>query len=192
MSLSELEPAEVWRDTWARLARATRDRRHAFRHPVVATRCPRRGIAARTVVLREVEAGAACLTLYTDRRAGKLEGIALDPRVSWCFYDGRPRMQVRAESVASVHVGDDVARAAWERQGPAARRLYAVDPAPATRLGAGETPRFDTGEDAGFDHFAVVRCTVGEVDWLLLGRDGHRRIVFERGEDGFAGTPVVP
>jgi len=130
MSLSEPEPGEVWRDLWTRLARATRDRRHSFRHPVVATHCPHRGVRARTVVLRHAEPEDARLTLYTDCRSGKLEALELEPSLSWCFYDGRRHVQVRAESRATVHIGDATARAAWERQGPAARRV----------AGAGSTP----------------------------------------------------
>lgn len=192
--MSEPVPDEVWRDLWARLARATRDRRHAFRHPVIATRCPERGIRARTVVLREAEPEPARLVLHTDRRAGKLAGLEIDPRLGWCFYDPRPRMQVRVETRASVHVGDAVARAAWARQGTAARRLYSVEPAPATPLAAGESPRFGEDAEAGFAHFAVVVCAVEEVEWLLLGREGHRRIRFtpDSGASGWAGVPIVP
>ncbi len=190
--MSDLEPHEVWRDTWARLVRATHDRRHAFRHPVVATHCPRRGVRARTVVLRHADARDAQLTLYTDSRSAKLEALEIEPSLSWCFYDGRQRVQVRAESRATVHVGDAVARAAWERQGAAARALYAVEPAPATRLAAGESPAFREGEDAGFDSFAVVVCSVGELDWLQLGRQAHRRIRFAPGHGGWQGSWVVP
>jgi hypothetical protein len=192
MSLSELDPSEVWQDTWARLVRATRDRRHAFRHPTVATHCPRRGVRCRTVVLRHAEPQDARLTLYTDRRSGKLEALESQPSLSWCFYDGRRRVQVRAESRAMVHVGDAVARAAWDRQGCAARALYAIEPAPATRLAAGESPRFREGDDAGFETFAVVECTVWELDWLYLGRKGHRRIRFGLQDGGWQGAWIVP
>ncbi len=191
-SLDELPPEEVWQDTWRRLARATRDRLHAFRHPVVATCSPECGVRARTVVLRQAEPQAARLMLHTDQRSGKLRALASDPSLSWCFYDARQRVQVRAETRASVHVGDAVARAAWERQGRGARALYAVEPAPATRLAVGEAPVFDAGEAVAFERFAVVACSVLELDWLHLGRSGHRRIRFEPGDDGWQGSCIVP
>ena len=190
--VSELAPDEIWADTWTRLGRATRDRRHAFRHPVIATRCPRRGVRARTVVLREVDPGTATLTLYTDRRSGKLEGLAIEPELSWCFYDPRRRVQLRVESRASLHVGDAIARAAWSRQGPAARALYAVAPPPATELREGVSPLVREGADAGFEDFAVVVCAVEEADWLHLGREAHRRIRFQPGEQGWRGAEIVP
>ncbi len=192
MSPGPLEPAEVWRDTWARLVRATRDRRHAYRHPVVASRCPRRGVRARTVVLREADPAAARLGLHTDLRSGKVRELELEPRLSWCFYDPRRRIQVRAESRATVHAGDEVARAAWQQQGPAARALYAIEPAPGTPLLPGASPGFRAGDDAGFASFAVVLCLVEELDWLELGREAHRRIRFEPGDGGWDGVPIVP
>ncbi len=172
--------------------RATRDRRHAFRHPVIATRCPRRGATARTVVLRGADPDDARLTLYTDLRSAKLEGLEIEPTLTWCFYDPRRREQVRAESRASVHVGDAVARAGWARQGRAARALYAIEPAPATPLAPGESATSREGDDAGFEHFAVVVCGVEELDWLQLGPDGHRRIRFTPGDGSWRGARIVP
>lgn len=192
MSPSETEIETIWRETWAQLVRATRDRRHGFRNPVIATRCPRRGVRARTVVLRDVDAKRARLTLHTDARSGKVEALRSAPVVSWCFYDGRRRLQVRAETRASMHRGDDVARVAWDRQGPAARALYAVEPAPATPLAPGASPSPREGDGAGFEHFVVVVCDVEELDWLHLGRDGHRRIRFAPQGPSWPGSWIVP
>lgn len=197
--MGEVETAgaidDVWRETWGGLVRATRDRRHAFRHPVVATHHPGLGVRARTVVLREADPRGARLTLHSDVRSGKLEALEHHPAMSWCFYDARRRIQVRAETRAVVHVGDAVARAAWQRQGAGARALFAVEPAPGTPLGDRETPTPPADDDAGFAHFAVVVGSVEELDWLHLGREAHRRIRFEPvegGEGGWRGTPVVP
>ncbi len=191
--LLELEPSELWGDVWHRLGRAARDPRHSFRPPVVATLCPERGVRARTVVLRESDPEAGTLTLHTDRRAGKLAGLDLEPRVSGCFYDPRHRVQVRAETRATVHAGDAEARTAWESQGAAAHRLYAVAPAPGSALPGGwQAPARDEG-DAGFENFAAVRCAVEELECLQLAREGHRRLHYRRDRDGsWRGTPVVP
>ncbi len=183
---------QIWDDTWARLRRATRDRRHPFRHPVVATRCETWGVRARTVVLREADARAARVTLFTDRRSGKLDGLEIAPSLSWCFYDPRSRIQVRAESHASVHVGDALARSAWERLGPAARELYAVEPAPATPLAGRESAGVGARPDDGFENFAVVVGEIGALDWLRLDRDGHRRALFEARSGDWQGRFVVP
>ncbi len=188
----ELDPDAVWRDAWAQLARATRDRRHAFRHPVVATHAPGHGVRARTVVLRRAEPSPARLTLFTDRRSGKLEALGAEPFLSWCFYDRRSRIQLRIETRADVHVGDAVAREAWASQGPAARAVYAVEPAPATPLGPEVRPPDQAEADAGFTHFAVVVGAVEEVDWLQLGRTEHRRIRFCAADGVWRGVPVVP
>ena len=192
MSLNEREPAALWEDAWVRLGRATVDRRHAFRHPVVATRCPRRGVRARTVVLRDVDASAAALVLHSDGRAEKIEGLEIEAAMSWCFYDPRQRLQLQAETRTGIHRGDAVARDAWSRQGRGARRLYSVEPAPATSIESGARPEFGEAEDDGFDHFAVIVCSVVELEWLLLAREGHRRLRFEPHEGDWRGVELVP
>ncbi len=191
--LLHLDATSVWHDVWRRLARASRDPRHAFRLPVVATRCPKRGIRARTVVLRETDPGAATLTLYTDRRAGKLAGLALEPRISWCFYDPRHRVQVRAETRAAVHVEDGRAREAWETQGSRSRRLYRSPAEPGSPLPDGWEPDAPGPDDAGFENFAVVDCEVEEMEWLVLARERHRRLRFGPSDDGsWRATALVP
>lgn len=188
----ERDPDQVWEEVWAQLARASRDHRHAFRHPVIATRSARFTVSARTVVLRAAVAAQARLDFFTDRRSAKLEGLGIEPSVGWCFYDPRRRVQVRAETRAVLHEGDEVARSAWSRQGDAARALYAPGPAPGTPLeddaGCGKVDG-----DVGFGNFVVAHCDVVELDWLWLAKEGHRRIRFAREPDGhWAGVPVVP
>ncbi len=187
--LAGLPPDELWRDAWARWIRATRDRRHGFRHPVIATWCARRGARARSVVLRSADPASDLLLFHTDLRSAKVAELRADPRASWCFYDPRPRLQLRAETRATLHVGDDVARAAWERQGGASRAVYAAEPAPGGPLPRNApAPRGD-----GFANFVVVTCRLEALDWLLLGSPAHRRLCFRRRDSGdWQGHEVVP
>ncbi|MEO1696908.1 MAG: hypothetical protein AAFU73_06410 [Planctomycetota bacterium] len=183
-------PQDALNDAWTRLRRAVVDGRHPFRHPVVATRCERRGISARTVVLRGASQEDGVLVLHSDLRAEKVAALRTDPTVSWCFYDPRKRLQLRAESVATLHHRDPLAELEWERQSDAARRLYGVAPAPGTELGEGSGPSFDA--QRGFASFVVVRCTLTELDWLQLGRSGHRRIRSVRRGSDWDAAPIVP
>lgn len=188
-SSTQPDPSAIWDDVWRRWSRARVDRRAAFRHPVVATRCPERGTRARTVVLRAVDRDAGTLTLFTDLRSKKVAGISLENCVSWCFYDPRSRIQVRAETRATLHRGDETAREAWARLAPRARAEYAGPPPGAAIDGLDEEPE---AKDA-FARFVVVHCRLEEVDWLRLGRAGHQRLRFERdAEDHWIGRPVAP
>ena len=191
--LLDLEPSKVWAGVWRSLVRATHDGRHAFRLPTVATRCPERGIRARTVVLRDCAPGTAKLSFHSDRRAGKLAGLEIEPRVSWCFYDPRHRVQVRAETRAEVRIGEGLARAAWDEQGPSARRIYRVEPRPGTALPQGWSLPPPSDRDDGFENFALVECSIEELEWLVLAREGHRRLRFREDPGGdWRATALVP
>jgi len=57
---------------WKELARATQDRHHDWRTPVLATQgVAGSGPQARTVVLRRAEAATWTLRVYTDARSPK-------------------------------------------------------------------------------------------------------------------------
>ncbi len=186
-------PEAVWHHVWRQLARATRDARHAFRHAVVATRCPRRVVRTRTVVLREADVAASRLAFHSDRRSEKVDGLVLSPQASWCFYDRRRRTQVRAETRASLHLGDAVARSAWDAQGEPARRLLRIQPPPGSPLPDAGVTFPEDGPAAGFENFVSVVCDVVELEWLQLDRHGHRRLRFEPGPDGiWRGAALVP
>lgn len=191
--LLALEPFAIRQNIWRQLAAATRNPRHAFRLPVVATACPQRRVRARTVVLRDADPDAARLTFFTDRRSGKVAGLAMDRRVSWCFYDRRHRVQLRAETRGSVHLCDETARIAWESLGTDARALFAVAPAPGTALENGMEDVRSLDPANGFENFHVVVCDVEEMDWLILAREGHRRVHFAPDQAGrWQGIPVAP
>ena len=67
MTTLEAVQAEVWRQ----LLRATNDKHHAWRAAVLATATDE-GADARTVILREVDADARLLRIFTDERAAKV------------------------------------------------------------------------------------------------------------------------
>jgi pyridoxamine 5'-phosphate oxidase len=78
-------PQEIRHRIWQELVRASQDRHHAWRTPVLAS-VGRDGAAnARTVVLRHADAADQTLRIYTDRRSPKLSEIATDPHALFVF-----------------------------------------------------------------------------------------------------------
>ncbi len=179
-------------EAFALIAGGVRDRDSPFHTPVLATLGVDGFPAARTVVLRGFDAAARVLTVHTDRRSTKIADLAANPRVSFCFYDAGRKIQVRAIGEASVHIGDDVAAAAWERVAAFSRRCYlgappgALSDTPTSGLPAdleGRAPAWEESEP-GFAHFAVIRATIHRLDWLYLAAKGQRRARLDWDPDG--------
>ena len=80
---------------WQELARATQDRHHAWRTPVLATLGVDGAPQARTVVLRHADAGQAVLHIYTDSRSPKVAELDAAPQVSLVFWSKRLSWQLR-------------------------------------------------------------------------------------------------
>jgi pyridoxine/pyridoxamine 5'-phosphate oxidase len=65
-------PEEIRTQIWKELGRASLDRHHEWRTPVLASADADGLPEARTVVLRQVDAVAGQLTFYTDSRSPKV------------------------------------------------------------------------------------------------------------------------
>jgi general stress protein 26 len=177
LALEEL-PARLWSE----LVRASRDRHHGWRLPVLATVDPQGSPQARTVVLRGADAALGELVCYTDRRSPKVSQLRADGRGVLVFWCARLSWQLRAQ--VRIGVEEDGARvqAAWARVAgqPAARDYLA--PAPPGTAGlqgasdAGGEPPGVADKPQAAHHLALLSARVTALDWLELDRrHGPRR-----------------
>ena len=130
----------------------------------------------RTVVLRSWDVPSRTLTIHSDVRAQKMVEIAALPAVALHVWDAGSQIQVRLWGQAHV-VGPDEAAAAWARLHPGSRASYRAALVPGTPvLDPATLPLLD--EDAARQNFAALAVMVMGMEWLHLGRDGHRRARF--------------
>lgn len=155
----------------------------------------------RTVVLRHVDAEPLTLVTHTDLRSSKIDQLRRRPVLTWLFYDGEERVQLRAKGVVEVHHDDATTAAAWDGLDPGQRAIYCIEPDPGDKAegpttGLPDGLRLDTAEAeqvaAGYAHFAVLRCPVQRMTWLRIERAGFRRAGFDAGPGGFTGRWLVP
>jgi pyridoxine/pyridoxamine 5'-phosphate oxidase len=161
---------ELRKRLWQELLRASVDRHHDWRTPVLAT-IGLDGLAqARTVVLREVRRASDQLLIYTDSRSPKVAELLAQPIASLLCWSPRLHWQLRLQMRFSVSRHDAEASAAWERvrQSPSASDYLAAR-APGQRLAETPEPWLDAPQ------LAVLRGEVLSMDWLELSRAGHRR-----------------
>ena len=161
---------ELRQRLWQELQRAAVDRHHEWRTPVLAT-TGLDGLAhARTVVLREVRRPQAQLLIYTDARSPKASELLTQPQATVLCWSKRLNWQLRLQLRFQVLQGDAEANAAWERvrQSPSAND-YLAGRAPGSALAGAQEALLETPQ------IAVLRGEVLSMDWLELGRAGHRR-----------------
>jgi len=164
---------EICQQIWKELGRASRDRHHAWRTPVLATAGSDGAVNARTVVLRDVDVAHQTLRIYTDRRSSKVSELVKEPNALFVFWSARLNWQLRVRVNIAIRTDGAEVAALWQRiQQSAAGADYLGPAAPGS-------PRSDahgtaTNPDSAH-YFALLSAQVQEMDWLELGRGGHRR-----------------
>jgi len=191
--------ASILAAAWTLLDRAARDAREDWHWPVLASvdaRDPERPAAdARVVVLRGSDPEARVLEVHGDARTHKLAQLGAVPDACLLFHDRARGLQLRAWAHARAHVGDAVARRAWDALAPSSRRTYLAPRTPGEPVDAPDANLPDAYVDRlpdpaqaepGFACFAAIAMRVRALEWLRLGRAGHQRARFAWPGDGAA------
>ncbi|HEX5697633.1 MAG TPA: pyridoxamine 5'-phosphate oxidase family protein, partial [Rhodoferax sp.] len=110
-----LTEAELRQRIWVELQRATQDRHHEWRTPVLATLGSDGTPQARSVVLRHANAQPARLTFYTDERSPKVTEIVANPCVSLVFWSKRLSWQLRVRADMAVQTSGAEVVSAWSQ-----------------------------------------------------------------------------
>jgi len=166
-------PLEIRQHIWKELGRASQDRHHAWRTPVLATVGSDGAANARTVVLRGVDAAHQTLRIYTDQRSAKVSELVNEPNALFVFWSDRLNWQLRVRVTISIETAGPHVQALWQQvQQSAAAADYLGPAAPGSPC-----PDAQCGTTAGdgVNHFALLSAQALEMDWLELGRGGHRR-----------------
>jgi hypothetical protein len=190
--LDTLEAIEA--AVWQELGKAVRNKAHAWRLCVLATRDGEEA-DARSVVLREWNEATRTLLIFTDARSPKAHQIAAHPAGTLVMWSPELTWQLRLRVQLSLETAGLAVSSRWARLKLTPARFDYLSPLPpgslldtpgslldkpASPLGspdlqhhAADPPRESR------EHFAVIAAQVVAVDWLELHALGHRRALFD-------------
>ena len=170
---------------WLRLGRGVVDRKADARHPTFAT-SGLSGAEARVVVLRHADRAQSTVSVYSDLRAGKIQDLMHDPRASILVWEQNAKLQIRLRVHVEIKSGNAVTDH-WQRVPERAKAVYGSEPAPGAPLEHPEQLVAHGKPEA----FAVLVCTINEIETLYLGSDLHRRAKFSP-DSAWAGQWIAP
>lgn len=176
-----LQLEEIENGIWGELdacveARPHDPGQHEWRVAVLATMGGDGKPDARSIVLREVDAGERQLVFYTDARSPKVRQIAATPEGTLIFWSATLGWQLRMRVRLAVEDSGLAVSSRWARlQTSAGAADYLAAAAPGSPLDA---PLIDLGTRS---HFAMITALAETVDWLELHPEGHRRALFGHG-----------
>jgi pyridoxamine 5'-phosphate oxidase len=174
-TVAQAPPEEILQHVWQQLTRATVDRHHEWRTPVLSTVGLDGTPQARTVVLRNASMVEPTLTMFTDRRSPKVNELLRQPEAMLVFWSKRLNWQCRVSVSVTVLTEGAEVNAAWQRiAGSAAAKDYLAPLAPGSPKGSQD------GSQAAQHFLALLIGRPTSLDWLQLGMPMHRRITFSR------------
>ncbi len=179
---------QIHDNNWKTLIRATVDKKHPYRNVVLAstsTGYPQ----LRMVILRQVDTTHRTLTFYTHYLSAKVEQFQTDSRSSCLFWNDRQKVQLRLQGTMTVHYQDELAQQYWQKVPEFRHFEYTHPVAPGTPIDAPGQRMEDSSDD---HYFTVLSFEVNSMDWLELGRDGHRRARFWWVEQEWNGGWLMP
>ena len=170
-----LQEDSLRKQIWQQLQRASVDKHHEWRSPVLVTNSLDSSLNnwpdARTVILRAVDLNSNKLTFYTDSRSPKVVQLLTNPNALLVFWSKRLNWQLRIKVSISVITDGELHQKTWAivKQSASAKD-YLSSAAPGELLtNNNNQPQLAT------PHFAMLAAQVINIDWLALNRDGHQR-----------------
>jgi hypothetical protein len=165
--------AEIETAVWAELSAAVHGKGHPWRVGVLATVDGERA-DARSVVLRDIEATARTLLVYTDSRSAKAQQVERQPLGTLVLWSDPLGWQLRLRVQLMLQTSGLEVSSRWARlkMSPAAHDY--LSPLP-----PGSTVAHPLPQRGSRGFFAVLAAEVQAVDWLELHAEGHRRAIFD-------------
>jgi len=142
-------PTRLWRE----LKRATHDRHHDWRTPILATQgIDQSGPQARTVVLRHADASAWSLRIYTDARSPKCAELMAQPLTQLTSWSKRLNWQLRVSALATIDFDGEQVKAARERIRQSRASADYLSRVPPGHIQPYDEPPAATAEDSPLGH----------------------------------------
>ncbi len=166
---------------------AVQHKKHPFRYFTLATTDKKGTASLRTVVLREVKEDLL-MTIYTDRRSSKINHIEDNKSVSMLFFDASRLLQITVKAKAHRIKNDLELHNIWEKIPPKSRKDYTTESAPGKEI---KNP--DEIDYMDKEHFfTAIRLIPEEIEYLKLKRPNHIRVRFNKLNENWKGTYLVP
>ena len=177
MNSIDNELDKIQSNIWDELQSALSNRQHGWRTLTLATLSSDGLPDARTVVLREVAPEAKRLTIYTDKRSPKVFQISQHPNVSMVFWCSKLNWQLRIQAVAKTCQNPERAIHVWQTvRDTAGAQDYLSFEAPSSPMTSNERLSEDKNQ------LCIIDLYIQSIDWLSLGREGHRRVKLENNQ----------
>ena len=161
-------------------------KRHPFRYFTLATienNEPRQ----RTVVLRKTLTDLS-FVFYTDKRTQKIEDLQQNSSCSALFYNPKKLLQLRISGTAEIITDKEQIATYWHTIQEASKKDYTTKIAPGTLINDPDGIAYSSEEN----YFCPVKIIPTSIEYLLLKRPNHIRVLFSKIDKDWSGEFLMP
>ena len=180
---------EIWSTISKQLRLGANDSRHPFRFVNLCTLDGNQP-DSRYVVLREFKEDLALL-FYTDSRSEKVAQINKNPNASLLFYHPEERCQVKVSGKANIVTNTEILKEHWNNVQTEAKKGYQSVLAPKTAV---SQPEEGWAQELEYQskYFSIIKVQAEQIECLQLDGEGHLRISFNKKQEDWHPTWLVP
>lgn len=171
---------------WKYLINGSSKKKCNFKNMCVGTISQIGEVSLRTVINRKVDELQKKIFFYTDNRSRKFQELKAHDKLTLLFYDARQGVQISIKALATLDEDSTHTGKKWNESSVQARLNYMTIQAPNTLIelpGSGHNnfkqhSPTQIESEAFRKNFSVICCSVYELEFLYLNRDGNRKANF--------------
>ena len=174
---------------FSELKKGTARKKHPFKN-VVLTTINEKTPMSRWVVFRKLTSEHNLL-IYTDLRSEKIKNLKKNSNCGLLFYNNKQGLQIYFNTKSIIHQNNKLTKKYWHGiVGSSSENYTTIYPpsSPINNINEGHK----TNKDLNDKYFSIIELCPTNMSVLQLSRDGHIRANFNKINNQWEGSFIVP
>ena len=174
---------------FSELRKGASKKKHPFKN-VVLTTLSKKNPISRWVVFRKLTLEQNLL-IYTDSRSEKIKNLRTNSNGGLLFYNNKQGLQIYFSTVSTIHQNNELTKKYWHGVVGASSENYTTIHPPSLPIN-----NIDDGQkidkNLNDKYFSIIELCPISMSILQLSRDGHIRASFNKINNEWIGSFIVP
>ena len=180
---------EIPRIIFSELGKGASKKKHPFKN-VVLTTVNEKIPMSRWVVFRKLTPEQNLL-IYTDSRTEKIKDLRKNSNCGLLFYNNKQGLQIYFSTVSTIHQNNELTKKYWQGIVGTSSQNYTTIHQPGLPINnISDGQKID--KNLNDKYFSIIELCPISMSILQLSRDGHIRASFNKINNEWKGTYVVP
>ena len=174
---------------FSELRKGASKKKHPFKN-VVLTTLSKKNPISRWVVFRKLTLEQNLL-IYTDSRSEKIKNLRTNSNGGLLFYNNKQGLQIYFSTVSTIHQNNELTQKYWQGVvGTSSENYTTIHPPSLPINNIDDGQKID--KNLNDKYFSIIELCPISMSILQLSRDGHIRASFNKINNEWIGSFIVP